>query len=251
MGSAAKTMAVAPQCREFVFGRAIPSHEQADRVQVWTIDLKSNRDALAELRSSLTQDEIARADKFRFENGRTEFTITRGVLRILLGNFLGVPPGELQFSYSVHGKPRLEGALTNALEFNVSHSDGMAIICFALGTRLGVDIERVRLDFEHQHIAERFFSENEREQLRSLPAGEIPYAFFRCWTRKEAFIKALGEGLSHPLHRFDVELRGTAPARLLSTRPDAAEASRWNLFDIPVPSGYLAALAVEDNPRRA
>jgi 4'-phosphopantetheinyl transferase len=157
----------------------------------------------------------------------------------------------LQFSYSAHGKPKLEGHPGNALEFNVSHSDGMAIVSLARHSRLGVDIEKVRLDFEHQHIAERFFSDQEREQLRSMSPEEIPYAFFRCWTRKEAFIKALGEGLSHPLHQFDVELRATEPARLLSTRPDPAEVSRWSLFDIPVPAGYLAALAMEGSPRLA
>jgi 4'-phosphopantetheinyl transferase len=219
--------------------------------QVWIIDLESSRTMVADFLGLLSEDEAARADKFRFEKGRNEFTITRGVLRTLIGSFIGVAPAELRFSYSAHGKPQLEGDFRNRLEFNVSHSEGMAVVCFARQSRLGVDIEKVRLDFEHQRIAERFFSDHEREQLRNLSPEEIPYAFFRCWTRKEAFIKALGEGLSHPLHQFDVELRAKEPARLLSTRPDPDEVSRWNLFDIRVPTGYLAALAMEDSPRRA
>ena len=244
-------MSVAPQCREFVLGCEKKMAAEPDSVQVWTIDLESNCPLVTDFRGLLSKDEIARADKFLFEKGRNEFTITRGALRTLMGSYLGVAPTELRFSYSAHGKPGLEGDFRNAAEFNVSHSDGMAIVCIAQQSRLGVDVEKVRLDFEHQRIAERFFSDHEREQLRHLPAREIPYAFFRCWTRKEAFIKALGEGLSHPLHQFDVELRAEEPARLLSTRPNAAEASRWLVFDIPVPAGYLAALAMEDSPRRA
>ncbi len=251
MVSAASSMALSPQCREFVLGREKQLPAEPESAQVWTIDLEANRAMVADFRALLSEDEGARADKFRFEKGRNEFTITRGVLRSLLGSFLGVAPAELRFSYSAHGKPQLEGHFRNALEFNVSHSDGMAIVCLAQQSRLGVDIEKVRLDFEHPRIAERFFSDHEREQLRNLSPEEIPYAFFRCWTRKEAFIKALGEGLSHPLHQFDVELRANKPAALLSTRPDPDEASRWNLFDIPVPAGYLAALAMEDSPRRA
>ncbi|HZQ70139.1 MAG TPA: 4'-phosphopantetheinyl transferase superfamily protein [Terriglobales bacterium] len=222
-----------------------------NQVQVWTVNLTSHVGSVSALRELLSEDEIARADKFRFEQGRNEFTITRGLLRTLLGHYLDVAPQQLRFSYTAHGKPQLEGASKPRAEFNVSHSDGIAVIAFADRRRLGVDVEKVRLDFEHQHIAERFFSENEREQLQKIPRQDIPFAFFRCWTRKEAFIKALGEGLSHPLHQFDVELRADEPARLLSTRPDPAEAARWTLFDIPVPAGYTAALATEDSPRLA
>jgi 4'-phosphopantetheinyl transferase len=249
MASSTKGVAGPIHCREYVFGREldVPSHE----VQVWTVDLEANRESVSHFRHLLTDEEVARADKFRFQQGRNEFTITRGVLRTLLGAYLGIGPEQLRFSYSPHGKPELDGQLKHSVEFNVSHSDGMAIVSFVNGRRLGVDIEKIRLDFEHQRIAERFFSQIEREQLRSIPRQDIPHAFFRCWTRKEAFIKALGEGLSHPLHQFDVELRAGNSPCLLNTRPDPAEAARWTLFDIPVPAGYVAALAMEDSPRLA
>jgi len=251
MASATKSVTGVIQCREYVVGRNLDLESRADAVQVWTIDLNTHRASVLHFRSLLPAEEIARADKFRFEQGRNEFTITRGVLRILLGAYLGIAPEQVQFSYSGHGKPQLDGELKHSVEFNVSHSDGIAIVSFVCGRRLGVDVEKIRHDFEHQKIAERFFSENEREQLRNIPRSELAHAFFRCWTRKEAFIKALGEGLSHPLHQFDVELRAGKCPSLLNTRPDSAEALRWSLFDIPVPAGYVAALAMEDSSRLA
>ena len=246
MASATKARLGPLLLREYQHGSHNDSRIISDQAQVWTVNLKENVAAVVELRKLLSMDEIARADKFRFESGRNEFTITRGVLRTLLGVALTVPPQELSFSYSSHGKPLLAGEFEGTIELNVSHSDGMAVVSFARNHRLGVDVEKVRLDFEHRRIAERFFSENERKQLRGFAASEIPYAFFRCWTRKEAFIKAIGEGLSHPLSQFDVDLHSGQVARLLNTRPDPAEASRWTLFDIPVPAGYVAALAMEE-----
>ena len=251
MASATKSVAGPMHCRQYVTGREVDVRSDSPLIQVWTVDLDANRESVSHFRRLLSDEEVGRADKFRFEQGRNEFTITRGVLRTLLGAYLGIAPEQLRFSHSHHGKPELHGQLKHCVEFNVSHSDGMAIVSFANARRLGVDIEKVRLGFEHERIAERFFSENEREQLRSISRQEIPHAFFRCWTRKEAFIKALGEGLSHPLHQFDVELRPGKSPCLLSTRPDPDEAPRWTLYDIPVPAGYVAALAMEECPRLA
>jgi len=121
------------------------------------------------------------------------------------------------------------------------------LLAFAEGRQVGIDVEKLRRDFATSEIAERFFSIAEREALRALPQDQRHEAFFRCWTRKEAFIKALGEGLSHPLDQFDVSLAPGGPAVLLATRPDAQEAKRWKLWNIYVPGDYAAALAAEAN----
>jgi len=130
------------------------------------------------------------------------------------------------------------------LTFSVSHADGMAAFAFTRNRMIGVDVESIRKSFDTSGIAERFFSEAERAALQNLPAHKRHQAFFRCWTRKEAYIKALGEGLSYPLHRFDVSISENEPA-LLATRPNPAEAGRWLLRTLPVPAGYEGVLAVE------
>src|SRR5208283_6416 len=136
-------------------------------------------------------------------------------------------------------------ASSDTLDFNVSHTAGLALLAFARGRKIGIDVERIRRDFGTAEIAERFFSKAERAALRELPQEQRHEAFFRCWTRKEAFIKALGEGLSHPLDQFDVSLAPGQPAALLAARPHAEEVTRWSLWDLQVPGDYSAALAAE------
>src|SRR5439155_2208354 len=178
-----------------------------------------------------------------------EFLISHGMLRMLLGSYLSIAPQEVCFQCGSHGKPELDCAtVQSTLSFNISHTDGLALCAFSSRFRIGVDVEKVRTDFNTAEIAERFFSLAEREALRGLPAQEQHEAFFRCWTRKEAYIKALGEGLSHPLHQFDVSLRKTAVA-LLATRPVASDAAGWFLHAVPLPEGYVGAVAVESMPR--
>ncbi len=198
------------------------------------------------LQQLLSEDENIRAARFGFEKSRNEFVVSRGMLRLLLGCYLGVSSGCVRFTYSPHGKPSMVVPLGEfAPSFSISHSDGMVVCAFARDRGVGVDVEKVRRDFNVEEIAERFFSVAERDALRGIPVHEKHEAFFRCWTRKEAYIKARGEGLSHPLHQFDVSLTPKDAAALLATRPDCIEAARWLLRDLPVTSGYLAALAVE------
>src|SRR5205823_4857465 len=130
------------------------------------------------------------------------------------------------------------------VRFNISHTEGRVALAFVRGVDLGIDIERIRLDVNVRVLAEQFFSKYERRFLRRLPPEQLHAAFFRCWTRKEAYIKAKGEGLSIPLHQFDVSLTPGQPAELLGTRPDRKEASRWELYDLPIECGYAAALVV-------
>jgi 4'-phosphopantetheinyl transferase len=218
-------------------------------IHIWRQALDLESPETDELRSVLSLDELERARRFRFDHDRSHFTVSRGTLRRLLGTYLRLAPANLRFVYSEYGRPILMPETTSIpIEFNVSHSAGYAIFAFAYRRRIGVDIEKLRRDFSTIEIAERFFSLTERSALRELPVELRHEAFFRCWTRKEAFIKALGEGLSHPLDQFDVSLVPNAPPELLATRPDAAEARNWGLWNVKVPDDYVAALAAEAVP---
>lgn len=198
-----------------------------------------NANALFEL---LSADERERARRYRFDEHRNEFILTRAALRILLGFYLETFPEQLAFSYSAQGKPSLEKDAA-ALCFNVSHTHGLAALAFGRGCEIGVDVEKLRPECDATKLAQRFFSASEREAISSLSGRALHEAFFRCWTRKEAFIKAKGGGLSIPLDQFDVSIDEGRPAALLGTRPDPAEASRWMLHDLPVKEGYAGALA--------
>jgi 4'-phosphopantetheinyl transferase len=168
------------------------------------------------------------------------------VLRDILGRYLEVPPCELIFRYSAYGKPALVADVEDGrVRFNVSHSHEMALFAVTCDREVGVDIEFLGREIRGEEIAERFFSPRERATLRALPQEVKHQAFFNCWTRKEAYIKAHGEGLSLPLDQFDVSLAPGEPAALLATRGDAREAWRWSLQALTPGMGYIAALAVE------
>ena len=214
-----------------------------DEVHVWRAELDPATEVIERLQQTLAADERERADHFYFERDRRHFTVARGVLRALLGRYLGEEPNRLRFNYSPHGKPAL--ATDGDLRFNLSHSHGLALYAFARGRELGIDLERHRPDVADEGIAERFFSRAEVEALQALPRELRPEGFFNCWTRKEAYIKARGEGLSLALDRFDVSLAPGEPAALLSLRGNLQEAARWSLRALAPGAGYAAALAVE------
>lgn len=223
-----------------------PSPALGDDVQVWAAPLDPSAEVIRSHAALLAPDERARAERFRFERDRRRFVVARGVLRTLLGRYLGTDPRRVAFRYESHGKPALgEGFGGQGIHFNVSHSGEMALYAFARGRELGVDVEEVRPMEDGLEIAERFFSPAEVAAFRALPAEIRDEAFFNCWTRKEAYIKAVGEGLSFPLHVFDVSLAPGEPARLLASR-DAKQAERWSLQGLPDPApGYRAAIVVE------
>ena len=216
-----------------------------DEVHLWRVDLASVAKGEERWQQILTADERTRAARFHFSKDRQYFTATRALLRIILGGYLQSDPAELAFQYSKREKPSLiQSPSTVPLEFNVSHSGDGAVLAFARGRPLGVDVEQVRENFDHEAIARRFFSEQEQSQLADLPPLERYQGFFRCWTRKEAYIKALGTGLSLPLDQFDVSLKPGDANALLATRPDSSEVAHWSLQDVPAFDGYVAALCV-------
>lgn len=220
----------------------------ADEVHLWHAALDDQ--AADDFRPLLAADEIARADRFHFAKDRNHYMVARGFLRKLLAAYLGIGPTELRFVYAEKGKPSLEASQRSALKFNLAHSQARAIYAFSLGRELGVDLEFIREDLESERIAERFFSLRETEELKTVPAELRKQAFFNCWTRKEAYIKARGEGLSLPLDEFDVSLAPGEAAALLRNHKEPDEVGRWTMQSVSVPSGYVAALVVEGHDWR-
>lgn len=215
-------------------------------VHVWRTAIHVPERCLADLRGLLAPGERVRARRFRFERDRRRFTVARGVLRRLLGRYLHVEPAAVELRYGAHGKPRLpEEADGGGVRFNLSHSRGWALHAFALGREVGVDVERMRPDTDVARTARRFFSPAEADALMGVAPGRRREAFFECWTRKEAFVKARGEGVALGLRRFEVSLRPGEPAALLRFEGDPAEPARWSLCALDPGEGYKAALAVE------
>ena len=232
------------ECDEWPEHCVIPDL-QPDIVNVWIRTLQVSSATEGACYELLTSEERERAARYRLGRPRNDFIVTRGTLRFLLARYVGVTPQELSFRYSKHGKPLLDRK--SDLRFNVSHTDGLALIAFVRAREIGVDIEKINAAPDVRKLAERFFSVRERHALESLSGEELQAAFFRCWTRKEAYVKARGEGLSLPLHQFDVSAAPNEARALLATRPDPSEAARWTLQDLPVNRGYVAALAVAEN----
>lgn len=219
------------------------------QVHVFAADLDLARAGKAFLPSWLSPDEQERASRFHFERDRRRFMAARGLLRGLLGRYCEREPSTLRFAYGPRGKPSLL-APAGSLRFNLSHSGGLALFAFVREVELGVDLEQERPVPEAASIAERYFSRRENADLRSLAEPERSRAFFRCWTRKEAFIKATGDGLSRSLDAFDVTLAPGEPARLVRVEGEPALAGRFWLQDLEVSAGFAAALASEGRPRR-
>jgi len=196
------------------------------------------------LREVLNRDEKARADRFHFEADRRRFTVARAGLRQILGSCLRRDPAEIGFAYAANGKPALADP-TSALRFNLSHAGELALYAVADSREVGIDIERFDPRRDVDGIADRFFSPDEADALRRLPADARAHAFTWVWTRKEAFLKARGEGLFAALEAFDVTVDLQAPPRIEATRPDAGLAARWSLLNLHPHPEYAATLAAE------
>lgn len=218
----------------------------ASKIDLWRLALNDPDPALGNLSGLLSQDEAERARRFRFQRDRDKFVRVRASLRIILSGYMGIGPAQIEFGYRTAGKPYLpDGVGADGLHFNVSHSGEMALVAVGFGREVGVDIEHVRQIVDLHDIAKRFFSHREVAELFSLPADQQTIAFFNCWTRKEAYVKAIGAGLGFPLDAFDVSLRPEEPAALIEVRDDPAERKHWTLQDVSPKNGYTAALVAE------
>lgn len=233
--------------------RELPARGEAglpdDQIEVWSVDLNISDNDLADLRPTLSADETKRADRFYFERHRRRFVAARASLRAVLAAYVDLNPSHIEFEYGHKGKPFLAGnAADSGLHFNLSHSNERALIAVSR-VPLGVDIEFVRPMKDCEAVARRFFSEAEQSSLFSVPPDRKIEAFFTCWTRKEAYVKAVGDGLSIPLRSFDVTfLDDQEPA--LTVRAKAGQDERWFVSHLAGGANYIGALAVRDHKPR-
>lgn len=213
-------------------------------IHVWSIRLDPPAGEVERLGRSLAPDEWERATRFRFDKHRRQYVVGRGALRTLLAAYTGTRPERVRFTYGPRGKPFLADD-SSGLYFNLSNSDELALVGLIHGPEVGVDIEYLKPMPDCEQIAERFFSESERVVLRSLPADQKEEAFFNCWTRKEAYLKAVGEGLAAPLDSFDVTLAPGEAPRMLTLKGEAEPAARWFFHHFRPAPDYIGAVAVE------
>jgi 4'-phosphopantetheinyl transferase len=216
-------------------------------VQIWGLWLTASDPVVEDFCSTLSLEERRRAERFRFENLKRSYTLSRGGLRILLAHYLRCSPSAVELICGPKGKPELRDS--SPLRFNTTHSGQMTVYAFTLGCELGVDVERFRKLGDSESIAKRYFSPGEVSDLLTLKADDKEMAFFRCWTRKEAYVKAIGEGLSVPLNRFQVTLLPGDPARFVQIASEMGTASDWSLHHLELAPGYVGALAYRDSPR--
>ena len=215
-------------------------------VHVWRAQIELSSPQVQRLSGILTDDELDRAKRFFFDIDRQRFIMARATLRSILSRYIPISPGHLRFYYNQYGKPSLAPEVSSTpLNFNLSHSGNMALFAITRNMEIGVDVERVQSDFEYEEIAKRFFSVNEVATLHTIPTEKRLEAFYNCWTRKEAYIKAHGKGLSLPLDSFDVSLAPGDPPMLLITKDEPQERSLWTLLDLKPGLGYVGAVAVK------
>ncbi|MEH1767420.1 4'-phosphopantetheinyl transferase HetI [Nostoc sp.] len=210
-----------------------------DEIHVWRIDLNQPESQLQNLAATLSSDEMARAERFYFQEHRQRFIAGRGILRTILGRYLGIKPSQVEFNYQQRGKPVLADTFADSgLEFNLSHSQGLGLCAVNCTRPIGVDLEYIRLMSDIEALAKRFFLPREYEKLRSLSPNQQQEVFFRYWTCKEAYLKATGDGLSQ-LEQIEVSLTPTEPAKLEISED-------WSLFELVPANNYVAAVAVEN-----
>jgi 4'-phosphopantetheinyl transferase len=214
-----------------------------DEAHIWRAHLDFDEFFQNSFLELLSPDEKNRAKKFRFAKDSQNFIVARGILRLLIGKYLGISPAEISFQYSEFGKPSI--ANNNSLRFNISHSQNIALFAFTKKFNIGIDVEFVNPNIEVKEIATSFFSTNEIKNLLALPEKQQTIGFFYCWTRKEAFIKAVGEGLSFPLDKFEVSLEPNKPAKLLATDWQSKDVSKWSIYSLSPEANFVGSLVIE------
>ncbi len=209
-------------------------------VHVWCGNLDVLFQTVADIQRVLSEDEHKRANRFRFEKDHNRFVVGRAVLRHLLGHYVGQNPKDLMFVYGPHGKPALNDVF-KPITFNISHSHGMGLWAFGLGQPIGVDVEWVHRKADVKKLGKRFFSQREWADLCTLSNDALLAGFFQCWTQKEAFVKALGDGLSFSLKAFDVTVTGPAALHRL----EGVENPDWVLHLLNPAPAFVGALATQ------
>jgi 4'-phosphopantetheinyl transferase len=221
---------------------------QAGFIHVWRLQTHPAPEGLSTLRSLLSPDEIARADRFHFSEHRNAFIVNRANLRLLLSHYLAQPADAILFTYGAQGKPEVIDADIHGLHFNLSHTEGLALVAIAHDRRVGIDVESIRPSTDYLEIARRHFSPAEYQQLSTIEAKEQLTAFYRCWTRKEALLKGLGEGLQRSLNEFQVNFLTNEPATVIALAAEPVLYRNWYLHPVDAGPGYIAALAHDGAP---
>lgn len=214
-------------------------------VDVWAASLEQAEEHIERFRKTLADDECARVVRFASQKLRDRYAVGRGLLREILSRYLEIAPAEVRFEYGPKGKPALSGeCASSGIRFNVSHSETVFLCAVARGMGVGIDIEAIVPRADFLKLAQRFFAATEAAEIRSLPEIEQLPAFYACWTRKEAYGKAKGSGLSIPLNKFKVTLLPGAPPTVVSSAVFPDDSAHWKLFDVSPHEEYAAALAV-------
>lgn len=213
-----------------------------DEIAIWKTILERETSDLATLQETLSEHEKERASRFHFARDRDHFIVARGTLKSLLGQYLGIPARSVRFRYGAQHKPALDTD-TPSIDFNISHTQNMAVFAFAHSRRIGIDVEKIQRDFKVEDIAKRYFSSRECQELFSLPAELQSEAFFLCWTRKEAYLKARGEGLHLPLDSFSVRLTPAEPAGF-----HEGVSSEWQILGLSAADEHPMAVVYDGVP---
>lgn len=222
-----------------------------DVIEIVVARLDVAPETVRSLAARLSDAERQRAERFALDRDCRRFIVARGRLRQLLAARLALPPESVELVYGPRGKPALASHFAGSgWRFNVSHSGEVAAYAFARGREVGIDVEAVRTLRDSDSIAARFFSRQENAAYRALDPCEKDVGFFNCWTRKEAFIKALGDGLYHPLDRFDVSLAPAEPARILRVEGTSGDECGWRLESFFPAAGFVGAVVIENGIRR-
>jgi 4'-phosphopantetheinyl transferase len=225
---------------------AQPNHLGETEVHLWVAPLDVTPEKSAHFRSLLSRDEQERAGRFHKTKDARRYEAARGSLRSLLGAYLAIEPGRLQFVCDAFGKPHLAGELPlTSVNFSISHSNDWGLFGFVRGHKIGVDLERIRTEIEVEDLAKRYFSPNEFQRLCSLSADQRREAFYCGWTRKEAYLKGRGEGLSYGLDGVEVSLTPGEPVIILGASDDPNVSRKWTVQHLSPAPGYVGAAAVE------
>jgi 4'-phosphopantetheinyl transferase len=232
-------------------GEGCPFILPPEEIHVWRIELEACDARRREFECWLSPEERSRASRFVFDRDRARFIACRGSLRALLARYLSAGPNKIAFRYANHGKPSLQPSPDPPLFFNISHSGELALIALRRSGELGVDVEQLRPIEEAEAIARRYFTPREHAALAGLPAEEQIAAFFRCWTRKEAMLKATGEGIGVSLNAVEVSLAQHDVARVFGIRGRREdEVAAWKLYHVEPGTGYVGAVAAHGDEER-
>jgi 4'-phosphopantetheinyl transferase len=214
-------------------------------IHLWCATLDQSESCIQEFQQTLSADEQVKAKRFHAERDRHHFIVGRGLLRRLLGQYLDIDPACIQFCYGAHGKPQLAPVHASEITFNLSHSHRLGLYAFTLHSRIGVDLEYIRPISDMAQIVSNFFAEAEKLAFDALSPHQQLLAFFNGWTRKEAYLKAIGDGLAYPLDQIEVSIAPGQPAQLSRLGNDESALAQWWLQSIDISSDYASALVTE------